>query len=949
MSSGGSKKVTIGYKYYVGVHAAICLGPVDAVTRLTFGDRTGWTGSVTSNGSIEVSKPTLFGGDKKEGGVEGTVDVMMGGATQGRNSYLVSQLGGNIPAYRGLLSLVFHRGSSGFYWSAMNPYIKPVAVTVRRILKGWSNDTPWYSAKAAIGVNMNPIHIIVQAMTDPDWGMAYPTSILGDTFTEAADVCYNEGFGLSLMWTQQMSIQDFVKLILQHIEGTIFLDRTTGKFEVKLFRDGYDIGALPVLDPSNIAELNEYQRAAWGETVNEIVVEYTDPTNEAKATVAVQDLANIKIQGAVVSNKRSYPGIRSQGLAYRVAERDLNAASVPVAAVKLTLLRGTVTLKHGDLFRLSWPEYDLVEVVFRVLKADYGPLDSPHIVIDAVEDIFALPTNVYGDEEDSLWTSPDTVPALIASHKMQELTHYEVFRAFSSGDFAQLVGDEAFPVFCATRPAVQNQTFRAYASPLPESNPSAAYASIMQGGVYTPSVDASGSVSELALTVPFDNALEVPWEGSVSIYAFWDDEIIEITNIDTAFSELIVKRGVLDSVPQAHADGSRIWMYNGEYGAEEGVFDYTNGETAYFKQVGVSSGVDGDVDAADETAHTFTARWYRPWPPANVTLDGDYFPASVATRGFQIEWVGRDRLSQDTGFTEWTAGHITPEAGTTYTLRVYNTDRDTLVATYAGLTTTITGGDELISLAGTAITTCRAELRAVRGGTESEFAFDHIFAVPCFDSCLLHFEGADLSTTFTDDSGKTWTRTGTPVISTSQFQFGAASGRFDAANRYITSPAHDEFDLTADFTVECWFRTGATIGAAGIWTLGSGVTDVARIQLDTVNVAPSPSVSVRMKTDTGSYTATSAAGVIVAATWHHIAVTRAGNTLRVFVDGALAAATTVAGKPLTDKKFRVGQTWAPGSSSNAAGYIDEFRVRKGEALYTAPFTPPAAPFVYVAP
>ena len=36
---GGSKTVTIGYKYYLGMHMVICHGPVDSVQAIIAGER----------------------------------------------------------------------------------------------------------------------------------------------------------------------------------------------------------------------------------------------------------------------------------------------------------------------------------------------------------------------------------------------------------------------------------------------------------------------------------------------------------------------------------------------------------------------------------------------------------------------------------------------------------------------------------------------------------------------------------------------------------------------------------------------------------------------------------------------------------------------------------------------------------------------------------------------
>lgn len=146
--SGGSKKQTVGYRYRMGLHMGLCHGPVDSVLELRVGDRTAWSGSVTSSQQVSIDAPELFGGDEKEGGVQGALDIEFGEATQTANDYLEARIGAGRPAYRGILGLVYRGGLV----TSNNPYIKPWAVKVRRILQGWRGGSAWYPEKAAVGL-----------------------------------------------------------------------------------------------------------------------------------------------------------------------------------------------------------------------------------------------------------------------------------------------------------------------------------------------------------------------------------------------------------------------------------------------------------------------------------------------------------------------------------------------------------------------------------------------------------------------------------------------------------------------------------------------------------------------------------------------------------------------------------------------------------------------------
>lgn len=144
---GSSKKVTVGYRYYMGLHFGLCHGPVDSVKEVLVGDRTAWSGGQTETGMISINAPNLFGGDDKEGGIVGDLSILMGTSGQSVNSYLQAKLGATkIPAFRGILSALW----SGGQVTANNPYVKPWAFRVSRTLEGWSGGSAWYPEKARI-------------------------------------------------------------------------------------------------------------------------------------------------------------------------------------------------------------------------------------------------------------------------------------------------------------------------------------------------------------------------------------------------------------------------------------------------------------------------------------------------------------------------------------------------------------------------------------------------------------------------------------------------------------------------------------------------------------------------------------------------------------------------------------------------------------------------------
>jgi hypothetical protein len=211
-------------------------------------------------------------------------------------------------------------------------------------------------------------------------------------------------------------------------------------------------------------------------------------------------------------------------------------------------------------------------------------------------------------------------------------------------------------------------------------------------------------------------------------------------------------------------------------------------------------------------------------------------------------------------------------------------------------------------------------------------------------SLLLHFDGADTSTTFTDHSsyGHTVTANGHAQIDTAQSVFGGASGLFDGTDDYLSMSDAGEFDFgTGDFTVEFWIRlaSGAEssdhsilvgsaagnlmvrLGGVGGKKLGIGRNDVAW----------------------DSYTV---AMTLSSETWYHMAVTRdSSDDVRMFLDGV--SQTMEGGGTGNSNTYSMDSVYVGthnGFGADLNGHLDDLRVTKGVARYTGNFTPPAAAY-----
>jgi hypothetical protein len=220
---------------------------------------------------------------------------------------------------------------------------------------------------------------------------------------------------------------------------------------------------------------------------------------------------------------------------------------------------------------------------------------------------------------------------------------------------------------------------------------------------------------------------------------------------------------------------------------------------------------------------------------------------------------------------------------------------------------------------------------------------------PFFDDVvsLLHFDGTDASTTFTDVIGNTWTANGNAQIDTAQSKFGGSSGLFDGTGDYLQSTETGTMNAGAnDFTIEAWIRPSVVSGTHVIFSKQQQNNDVLQFRVN----ANKLEVLIRQGLSTNPlYQAVSSSSVSTG-TFQHVAAVRNGNDLKVFIDGALEATTTDAAIGSVDlTNTAPGIIGAVRDFPSAAvaffnGHIDDLRVTVVTARYTSSFTPPTAPF-----
>lgn len=203
---------------------------------------------------------------------------------------------------------------------------------------------------------------------------------------------------------------------------------------------------------------------------------------------------------------------------------------------------------------------------------------------------------------------------------------------------------------------------------------------------------------------------------------------------------------------------------------------------------------------------------------------------------------------------------------------------------------------------------------------------------------IIQFNGADAATSYTAETGQTVTFAGTAQLDTADKKNGLSSLLLDGNSDYVTIPQESGFEFgSGDFTIDTWVNLSnvpsggnyemiATYGGADAWYLGFYTSGGTRLQFLSSTGTMNLDAVVSLSTST----------------WHHVAIVRDGSTLTGYFDGvSFATDSTLGTIPAETDDLVLGAWIVSDLKWYLDGYIDNFRITKGSALWTANFTPPS--------
>lgn len=533
----------------------------------------------------------------------------------------------------------------------------------------------FFAGIIATFADTNPAHILRDMLINPAVNGLGDESIIGDSFVTAAETFSNEDMGLSLFWQNPNDRDSFKKLIESHTDSRAYYDTTTGQWEIKLIRPDYDIGDLFTFDASNIVEWTSSPTTPKiFELTNQLTLVYTRRDSGKEASVTLTNIAGVQATGRIIPEKVEMRGITWPPLANVVAQRELQARSLPITRGAFRAAYVPVGLNVGSAIIVNEPRLQIFDMVCRIIELEEPDGKDNSVLIRFATDVFAIaPTEgSFAVVEEPI---REDYTALVPNvTTVIEMPYYGL---------VQRVGETEIGDLLATDPDLG---FWAGSSDSPGRNHISAQVLFEEAAdeyVYignTPFTPVWQLTSELT-ALPTDTTFTAVSTGrevdiEIGDLLYIGDEIVRVDEIAGAngVTTFTVGRGCLDTVPAAHPAGvsyAVLWM---EYLTGDDI-QYTLGEAVTIK---IAPQTRNDVvpsNLLDENIVYFNSRAFRPYPVGRLQLEGAYELDGGVTGTITATWVHRDRLAQTTAIVEdFTDDSVGPESGVSYsaTKRLYD-------------------------------------------------------------------------------------------------------------------------------------------------------------------------------------------------------------------------------------------------------------------------------------
>ena len=453
--------------------------------------------------------------------------------------------------------------------------------------------------------NPNPLNLLPEVNANEDfdvnpmtaaadyiinqWGGAgvVPQAVDEVSFTAAATRLAEEGIFVTIFNQEPSSAVEILNDIEDVAQCYFYQDPEDDKIKVRLVRyDLYDFNTALAVDESNSSVIRDFSKRSWIHASTRSVARYTSREKNYDDDIIMAQ--SPMVSGSLRQDNTAtynYPIVMKAEIAAICVSRDMIVLNQPAWRGELQINRQGAGLKPGDCFMLTRKEYNIENLPMivnsrRDIAGDVGIQISFSELIDFRGDV------LYTVPEPSLWepididpTTPDDAMVISAPYYIQIWAGYDdriwnrkikvctpvyLVEPFNKAQWRFDVRLMNYPNFesenVGNKPIINQDVLYSSVAQLPAGL--GEYDGWSNGIV--PSLTING-VTRPQYIKP--SGIDGVIEGS--IFAFVNDEIMSFegaTDEGTGVWTLTnVHRGLLDTVPQAHPVGSKIWIINGNW------------------------------------------------------------------------------------------------------------------------------------------------------------------------------------------------------------------------------------------------------------------------------------------------------------------------------------------------------------------------------------------------
>jgi len=634
-------------------------------------------GEVIDTVSSDINEPKLYGGKKSGGGHVGDFTFYAGKFDQDVDPNLESSIGvGLVPAYNGVCHIVMPN-----QWIGETPALRKTEFLVGK----YSNylNLPFLGHIALDHPDINPAGALYHMAVDGWSGLGLETANLNfQSFYDAGVTLIAEGHGCSIKVTSSQTGKKIFQEVLRQIDG-VLSQNSVGEIELKLIRDDYTVGTLPIYDEDDIIEVTSFTKTSWQDLKSVVKVSFASREKEGTRVAEAQNMAVANMVGKSTS-EISFPFCYDKTIANQLAARELSVLSFPLLRLTCTMNRNAFDLELGAPIKVSIPEYGVTELVCRVQNLDLGQIDDNKISVELVQDIFAVSTVVFSDPEDTGWSDDRPEPEAIVTSDIVDMPYFfgsnledPVFDGFgavipftvspkAASDSFDMVSGTTTGVLDIWEPQQVLHSLSGKLSAMYENTEGFLTGVDATGFTINTIIGADGS-DPIAATVAQIQSGEA---GILYVDGEWMGYEGVTDNMDGTFTLTNVHRGLLGTVPITHALDTIVYFFDvsllslSTIGAE-----LLEDGTIYYKLLDRVGGSAQGESEVTESSYVLQDVADRPLRPRNLQYGGDRILPKLAAGSQNLSWVNSNRTEGQISL-ELDADE-TPDKVETYDLEVW--------------------------------------------------------------------------------------------------------------------------------------------------------------------------------------------------------------------------------------------------------------------------------------